>query len=75
MFVFKVRNKITTKFPLRKLIIFIFNGFIKPIVSLVKEKKHDEAITKYTTLTKSLEDYYGIEYDHNIPKPTMELNL
>ena len=46
----------------------IYRGFIKPIVSLVKEKKYDEAIIKYTTLTKSLEDYYGIEYNHNIPQ-------
>ena len=41
--------------------------YIIPTVNLVREKKYDEAVSKYKTMTKSLEKYYGIEYTESAP--------
>lgn len=45
----------------------IVDFYILPTVSLVREKKYEEAVSKYITMTKSLESYYGIEYNEKVP--------
>ena len=45
----------------------IYDFFLVPTVSLIKENKHDEAISKYVMMTKKLEDCYGIEYQAKVP--------
>lgn len=39
----------------------IFEKFIQPIVQLIKSYRNDEAIQKYSFMTKSLKDCYGIQ--------------
>ena len=41
--------------------------YILPVVSLIKNKDYKEAIIRYQNMTKSLENYYGIEYTGEIP--------
>lgn len=45
----------------------IVDFYILPTVDLVREKKYEEAVSKYKTMTKSLESYYGIEYNGKAP--------
>lgn len=44
----------------------ILDYYILPAVDLITDKKYSEAINKYTTMTKSLENYYGIDISINI---------
>ena len=44
----------------------IFDVFLKPITKLLKEEKNDEAVDRYQLMTKTLEDYYSIEYDNSM---------
>ena len=46
----------------------ILNFYIIPAVYLIREKKYEEAVKKYTTMTKALEDYYGISVDTKVPE-------
>ncbi len=39
----------------------VYQFFIVPIVSFIKEKEHSIAIQKYVEMTLLLEDYYGID--------------
>ena len=41
--------------------------YILPVVSLIKNKDYKEAIIRYQNMTKSLENYYGIEYTGEVP--------
>ena len=50
------------------LILDLYNGFIVPIVSDIKNKSYNEAISKYTIMTKCLEESYGIDYRAEMPK-------
>ena len=45
----------------------IVDFYILPTVSFIKEKKYTEAVEKYKTMTKSLEDYYGIKNTATMP--------
>ena len=46
----------------------IYNSFLRPIVGLIKLHQYDNAIKRYTNMTRSLEEYYGIDYDLEIDK-------
>lgn len=41
--------------------------YIIPTVNLIKEKNYSEAVLKYKNMTRSLENYYGIEYNGEVP--------
>jgi len=45
----------------------IVDFYILPTVGFIKEKKYKEAVSKYITMTKSLEKYYGINTSIEIP--------
>lgn len=45
----------------------ILDFYILPTIGYVREKKYKEAVDRYKNMTKSLEEYYGIEYNKNIP--------
>ena len=45
----------------------IFSFFLHPIVEMIQNGKKEEAIERYSTMTKSLEDYYGFH-----PEPVSE---
>ena len=45
----------------------LLDFYILPTVSLVKEKKYEDAVSKYILMTKSLENYYGIDYNEETP--------
>ena len=46
--------------PDKEMVIALYNFYIQPTARLVKENKYEEAVTRYMEMTKSLEDYYGI---------------
>ncbi len=46
----------------------IYDGFLYPIVLLIKGKKYEEAIQKYIQMTRSLEECYGILGVSEVPK-------
>lgn len=41
----------------------ILNSYIAPVVSFIKDGNNEQAIRRYTHLTKALESYYGIDYN------------
>ena len=45
----------------------MLNFYILPIVGLIRNEEYDVAVKKYITMTKSLENYYGINEDTIIP--------
>ena len=45
----------------------ILDFYILPTINLIKNKKYNEAVNRYKTMTKSLENYYNIEYNDNLP--------
>ncbi len=45
----------------------LYDNFLVPIVSCIRNNKNEEAISKYVTMTKSLEECYGIEYKEKAP--------
>ena len=45
----------------------MYNFYIQPTARLIEEGKKEEAIARYTEMTKSLEDYYGLEFDGIVP--------
>lgn len=51
-----------------KFIVSLYNFYILPTANLVKEEKYDEAVEKYTKMTKSLEDYYSINVRQTVPQ-------
>ena len=46
----------------------LLDSYIFPTVYLIREGKEEEAVKKYVTMTKALEDYYGIKVDANVPE-------
>ena len=46
----------------------LFSKFVQPVVRFIKENKCEEAISRYRTMTKSLEDYYCLSLDTCITK-------
>ena len=46
----------------------LYQGFIVPIVEDIKSKNYSEAIHNYVTMTKCLEESYGIDFSMEIPK-------
>ena len=45
----------------------LYNTYLIPTVELIKNKKYSEAVESYTKMTKSLEQYYGIEAEAHVP--------
>ena len=45
----------------------IYRTFLLPIVSLIKEKKTEEAVSQYIQMTESLKDCYGISFSEEVP--------
>lgn len=45
----------------------IYCTFLLPIVSFIREKKTEEAISKYVQMTESLKECYGIEFQEDVP--------
>lgn len=45
----------------------LYEGFIVPIVSDIKEKRNQQAISRYVFMTKALEETYGISFDNQVP--------
>ena len=50
-----------------ELVTAMYNFYIQPTARLIDENKKEEAVTRYMEMTKSLEEYYGIEFDGIIP--------
>ena len=46
----------------------IYEGYLLPIVDLIKNKDNENAINKYVEMTRSLEECYGIEGMKFVPK-------
>lgn len=46
----------------------LYDGFIMPIVSEIKSKNYQEAVHDYITMTKCLEETYGIDSILEVPK-------
>lgn len=42
--------------------------YMIPTVYLTREGKYEEAIKKYATMTRALENYYGIKFDEKVPE-------
>ena len=45
----------------------LYEGFIVPIVSDIKEKRNHEAVSRYVFMTKALEETYGISFEKKAP--------
>ena len=45
----------------------MLDNYILPAVDMIEQKKYDEAVYRYQTMTKSLGNYYGIDLDITIP--------
>ncbi len=41
--------------------------YILPTVNLIRDKKYNEAVSRYKNMTKALENYYGIPYEEKTP--------
>lgn len=46
----------------------LYNVFLKPITSLIKKNKNEEAIQNYKNMTHLLEDFYCISLEDDIPR-------
>lgn len=46
----------------------LYLSYIKPAVSLLKEGNQEEAVERYTEMTKLLKSFYQIEVDEKIPE-------
>lgn len=46
----------------------LFDTYIKPVISLLREGKNESAISKYVEMTCSLEDYYGLTEITEVPE-------
>lgn len=49
-------------------IVSLYNFYLQPTARLVTEKKYEEAVERYTKMTKSLEDYYSINVGQTVPQ-------
>ena len=49
-------------------IVSLYNFYLQPTARLVTEKKYEEAVERYTEMTKSLEDYYSINVKQTVPQ-------
>ena len=45
----------------------MLDAYIFPTVSSLREGKEEEAVKKYLTMTRALEDYYGIKPEEIVP--------
>lgn len=45
----------------------ILDFYILPTVDLIKKHNYKEAVLRYKNMTSSLENYYGIEYNGEVP--------
>ena len=45
----------------------ILDFYILPTVNLIKKHNYKEAVLRYKNMTSSLENYYGIEYNGEVP--------
>ena len=44
----------------------LYKTYLTKIVGLIKLHQYDNAINRYVSMTKFLEEYYGISYDGNV---------
>ena len=45
----------------------MYSTYILSTVALIREQKYDEAVKKYSTMTKALKEYYGIKAETVVP--------
>ena len=46
----------------------MLDAYIFPTIELLREGKEEEAVKKYVTMTRALEDYYGIKPEEIVPE-------
>ena len=56
---YKVKPEETEEF-----VVLIHNFYLQPTVNLINEKKYDDAVARYSEMTKSLKEYYSIDSDN-----------